>query len=379
MLLRWARRSEEYRAVMPVPVPPNYEGRGLVNLVAELEAVIRGDAPSPRLDADLAHVIGDAETHVLVLFDGLGAVQLSHPMAPDLAQALTGVVDAPFPSTTTVSLATVSTGLPPSQHGLIAYKMWMPDVEAIVNTIHMTTRWGEAVEGIDYETFLPAPNLWERLSRSGIEPIVVQPGNFERTPLTRTLYRGARFEGYWNPDEAVAATVDLAATSGRFVFLYVPHVDFAAHLSGQDSAEYAEAMGIANTIWRRLAAELPSKVSLIGTADHGHIDVEPTERSRFDDEEFEGGFVSEDGRVLFVHGDATSVLDKVDPDSVHVEASPEWWGPAPLNPRFPERIPDTIVFLPPRAVALSRHSNHRLMGYHGGVTTEEREVPILSR
>jgi hypothetical protein len=364
---------------MPQPAPPNYDGRGLVNLVAELEFAMTGNASSSRLEADLARAVRNASTHVLVLFDGLGAGQLSHPMAPDLAAASAGVLDAPFPSTTTVSLATLATGLPPSQHGLIAYKLWMPDVDVVVNTIHMTTRWGEPVPGIDYEAFLPAPNLWERLAEAGIEPIVVQPGNFERTPLTRALYRGARFEGYWNPDEAVAVTTDVAATSGRLVLLYVPHVDFAAHVSGQDSADYAEAMETANTIWRRLASELPADVGLIGTADHGHVDVAPEARSRFDDDEFKDCFVSEDGRVLFVHGDAAPVLEAVDPRSVRIDAHSRWWGPSPVHPQLSERAPDSMVFLPPATAALSRHSNNRLKGYHGGVTPAEREIPLLSR
>jgi hypothetical protein len=38
-----------------------------------------------------------------------------------------------------------------------------------------------------------------------------------------------------------------------------------------------------------------------------------------------------------------------------------------------------MVFLPPANAALSRHSNNRLNGYHGGVTPEEREIPLLSR
>jgi predicted AlkP superfamily pyrophosphatase or phosphodiesterase len=300
-------------------------------------------------------------------------------MATDLAAACRGVLDAPFPSTTTVSLATVATGLAPSQHGLIAYKMWMPDHDHVVNTIHMTTRWGESIDGIDYGSLLPTPNLWERLTGAGVEPIVVQPGNFERTPLTQTLYRGARFEGYWNPDEAVDVTLDVAAVDGRLVFLYVPHIDFAAHVAGQDSDDYAEAMRVASTIWRRLAEGLPTDVGLFGTADHGHVDVEPDARCRVDEDGFNNSFISEDGRVLFIHGDPTPIVDLIDPTSVRVEASAGWWGPEPVHPRFAERTPDSIVFLPPRTAMLSRHSNDRLIGYHGGVTAQEREIPLLSR
>jgi predicted AlkP superfamily pyrophosphatase or phosphodiesterase len=124
----------------------------------------------------------------------------------------------------------------------------MPDHDTILNTIHMTSAWGEMIPGLDLGGFLPAPNLWERLKAAGVEPIVVQPGNFAQTPLTRVLYRGARFEGYWSPDEAVEVTLDVSNQPGRLVFLYVPYVDYAAHISGQESTDYLEALTAANDI-----------------------------------------------------------------------------------------------------------------------------------
>ena len=50
--------------------------------------------------------------------------------------------------------------------------------------------------------------------------------------------------------------------------------------------------------------------------------------------------------------------------------------PGMVQPSFTTGEPD---ILPPDVVALSRHSNHRLIGYHGGVTSKEREVPLLRR
>jgi len=52
--------------------PPSYEGRGLVNLVAEIERRLTGTSPSPGTDRELSRLIPDADTYVLVLFDGLG-------------------------------------------------------------------------------------------------------------------------------------------------------------------------------------------------------------------------------------------------------------------------------------------------------------------
>ncbi|MCL1602157.1 MAG: alkaline phosphatase family protein, partial [Actinomycetia bacterium] len=159
-------------------VIPDYEGGGLVNLVAELEFRLTNESVSPRLNQALRDLPPDAESYVLVLFDGLGSHQLGHGSASNLAAANVGSIDAPFPYTTTVSLATVATGQPPSQHGILAYQLWMEEVGHVVNTIHMTTQWGEKVD-LDYEAILPSPNLWERLKARGVEPIAIQPGHFD--------------------------------------------------------------------------------------------------------------------------------------------------------------------------------------------------------
>jgi hypothetical protein len=100
---------------------PDYSGGSLVNLVAELERRLIGSSPSPGLHPPLAEAIPESDSYVLVLFDGLGVGQLDHPAAADLRDSLVAPIDAPFPSTTTVSLATVATALPPSQHRLHGY------------------------------------------------------------------------------------------------------------------------------------------------------------------------------------------------------------------------------------------------------------------
>jgi len=357
--------------------PPSYDSHGLSNLAAELEFRLTGTAVSPRLNPGLGSRIPDADTYVLALFDGLGTHQLGHRLATDLADAVVGTMDAPFPSTTTVSLATVSTGLPPSQHGLIAYKMWMPEHQTVVNTIHMTTRSGEPVD-VGVDALLPAPNLWERLASSGLEPIVVQPGNFHQTSLTRTLYRGARFEGYWDLDEAVEVVVDVARTAGRLVFVYVPHVDFAAHTSGQESEEYAEALRNVNRFWVSLSARLSQDAALIGTADHGHVDIPEIAKSTVHNSDLTEPFISEDGRVLFVHGSGAALATEYGGISIDASEQP-WWGPKPHHPAFAERRPTDIVFLPPGTAVFDDRSNTRLVGYHGSLESVEREIPLLAR
>jgi hypothetical protein len=78
-------------------VVPNYEGKSLINLVAELEHRLTGASVAPRLADDLSQQIPEAETYVLVLFDGLGTHQLDHGAASDLAISQRATIDAPFP------------------------------------------------------------------------------------------------------------------------------------------------------------------------------------------------------------------------------------------------------------------------------------------
>ena len=359
-------------------VIPDYEGGSLVNLVAELEFRLTGESVAPRLHQALRDLLPDAESYVLVLFDGLGSHQLNHGSASNLAAAYVGSIDAPFPYTTTVSLATVATGQPPSQHGILAYQLWMEEVGHVVNTIHMTTQWGEKVD-LDYETILPSPNLWERLKTRGVEPIAIQPGHFDRTPLTRTLYRGASFEPYWTEQEAVELTVQAASEPERLVFLYIPHVDFAAHVAGQKSTEYGDAMDIVNTVWRQLADRLPPSVTLLGTADHGHVDISEDRKVRLPDSAGDDRILYGVERAMFVKGSGESLADGIPAEWVARTDLPELWGPGPMHDSFEARVPDGILFAHDGHAVFHKHSNDRLVGYHGGLMPEEREIPLLVR
>jgi len=349
-----------------------------VNLIAELEYRATGSSSFPRLTNVALPPAGDTQSTVLILFDGLGSHQLAHPGALDLASGHIGSIDAPFPTTTTVSLATVATGLPPSQHGLIAYQLWNPAVGQVVNTIHMTTMWGDRIDQ-RHEDFLPGPTLWQRMALSGIEAVTIQPENFDRTPLTRALYRGASFVPYTSIREAVERTVAATSAPGRFVFLYIPHVDFAAHIAGQRSTEYDTAIGEANSVWAGLTAELPPDVLLVGTADHGHIDIAEENKARLSKSDEDGLILYGDARALFVRGDGERLAAGLPATWVPYSGLEGLWGPGPMHESFDERRPDGIIFADDGYAIFHSRSNDRLIGHHGGLTPEEQRIPVLVR
>ncbi len=347
----------------------------MVNVVAELERRLTGSSPSPPLHPGLAAAIPAAGGYVLVMFDGLGDAQLDHPAAAPLRAARRAVVDAAFPTTTTTNLASVATGLPPSQHGLLGYQLWLPELDQVVSTIKWTTPWGEPVT-YPFDSMLPAPNLWERLQTAGIEPVTVQPANFAGTPLSRVLYRGCRWESAYTVDDLVGATRAVAG-AGRLVFTYVPHVDFAAHTYGQASTRYDDAVGVAAGVWEQLARMLGREVGLVGIADHGHVDFPPDRQHRIPKPAHERRVFYGDGRVMFVTGDGARLAETLPARWVPRADMVEWWGPGPRHPAFGDRAPDGVLVADEGWLLLHRWSDDRLVGNHGGLTPAERCVPLL--
>lgn len=355
---------------------PDYTGGGLVNLVAELERRLTGVALHPGLNSELGDRVPDADSYVFVLFDGLGDHQLDHPQAEPFRRDRVGAIDSPFPATTTVSMATIATGTTPAEHGILGYQLWMPELGEVVNTIKWTTLWGSPLD-VDTTDVLPAPNLWERLRAASREPISLQPWGFHDSPMSRMLYRGARFEPWGSEREAVDAALDLAATAGRLVFLYVPHVDFAAHVTGQQDPEYAEAMAIAADMWDRLARSLPKGSALVGTADHGHVDIPLERQIRIDKaDEVDRSFYG-DVRAVFVRGDGDSIAARYPVSWIPRADMEHWWGPGDPHPAFDDRAPDGILVADDGHALLHRHADERLIGQHGAPTDAELRIPVL--
>ena len=347
--------------------------------MAEVEARLIGTAPAERLTRDLASTIPEAGSIVLVLFDGLGNAQLGHPGSAVFRQARQGTLDAPFPTTTTVSLSTIATGTSPCTHGVIAHLSWLPEVGRVVNTLKWVDLSGAPV---DYPThrLLPSPNLWERLAEGRIRAVTVQPAGFASTPLTAALYRGAEFVGAGSPEEVVDRTVEAAAVEGTLVFTYVPQVDFAAHVFGPDAPEYDEAMAIAAGVWSGIAGRLPAGAIMIGTADHGVAAIPESGKILIRNPVYHPLDFWGDPRAVMVRG-SRRLIRRLVAETGALLVEPEqflpWLGPGPRHKELERRLPDAILLAPVGKVILPPGFDKRLVGYHGGLTSEEVAVPLL--
>lgn len=138
---------------------PRYDGRSLLNLPASICAMFGAslDGLAPALDAAvLPPTLLDGVRDVLLLVvDGLGRWQLDGviddrevpTLAALAARAASGdqrvslaTITSVFPSATMPALATLNTAVPPAQHGLIGWTVFLEELGEVVEL----ARWGPA-------------------------------------------------------------------------------------------------------------------------------------------------------------------------------------------------------------------------------------------
>src|SRR5688572_22057541 len=97
---------------------PDYQGACITNVVPALLHLDDAPSwvPSPAIDADRV---------VLLVIDGLGWNQLQERrhLVPTLAGLAGGPITTVAPSTTATALTSISTGMPPGEHGVMGYRI----------------------------------------------------------------------------------------------------------------------------------------------------------------------------------------------------------------------------------------------------------------
>lgn len=341
--------------------------------MAEIELRLTGSAGFRGLtDGGL---VPEAPTYVLVLFDGLGVAQLGHPSGSRLDSDRAAVLEAPFPTTTSVSLATVATAMPPSRHGVVSHLMLLPELDRVVNSLKWVDLAGAPVSH-SFADVLPRPNLWERLRLAGVEPVTVQFGGFTGTPLSRLLYRGTRFEGAWDLEDMAEATVQLASVERRLVFTYFPAVDVAGHVSGLESEEFAAAMTQASWLWDRIAASLPPATALLGTADHGLAAFPDANKMLVDRGDYPGLRFAGDTRGVQLWGDGTDMERLAAVTGGVLDDPVRLVGPDPTDTAR-SRLGERVLLPPDHLAVIPGGFDRRLASYHGGLSRAEVEIPLL--
>jgi Type I phosphodiesterase / nucleotide pyrophosphatase len=338
----------------------------------------------------LAQGIPGVREVVVLLVDGLGDDQLRdhRELTPVLSGELRdlGGLVAPFPSTTSVSLTSFGTGLPPGQHGIVSTSFRLEDG----STLSPLT-WAQQPNPIATQ---PEPTVFERAEAAGVVVTTAAPPQFAGSGLTRAALRGGTYQGAASIADRARVVRDSlmqARDTGRpaLTYVYWPHLDKAGHVHGVDSAPYRAALQQVDLLVETVAGALTRDAALLVTADHGLVDVPDECRVDLESEPLLRVGVERilgeprERQVYCQPGQASDVADRwsrVLGDRAQVLHREQVVGLlGPVDDWHLDRIGDVVAIAEGSWALVSDRVDSlvsSLRGQHGGLTAAEVNLPL---
>lgn len=330
----------------------------------------------------------------LLLIDGLGSELLAaHPEdAPFLASLSdAGPLTVGFPSSTAISLASLTTGLTPGAHGIMATLLRVSD-EVVMNTLRWTgAKSVDLREAFPPETVQPAPTLFERAVAAGVGVTRVSNAEFDGSGLTRAIQRGGAFTGVLAFGDLAAGMLTAFSAPGRqLVYGYHSHLDTMGHVYGPGSLQWRLQLRQVDRLVETVASMLPPDALLAVTGDHGMVTMTTT----FDADthpDLQAGVrqLSGEPRARHVHVDPGAAEDvlatwqEVLGDAAWTLSREQaidegWFGP--VASQFADRIGDVVAAARDNAGVIRSQGEKFLSGLpgqHGSLSSAEQLVPLL--
>jgi len=388
-------------AAPPPPIPlPRYGEAAIADLVPGLLHAAGAAGFADTLGVEPVRAV------CLLVIDGLGWELLRDhaAQAPFLSGAAGRPLTAGFPSTTAASLASLGTGRPPGEHGLVGYTMLLPGESTPINNLSWAP-YGVAPAGLAPDEELirravpervqPEPTAFERAVAGGVGVTLIGPRQHAQSGLTRAVLRGGRYRSAFTLADLVAlAGAALDEPGPQFVYAYNPDLDLVGHIRGVGSEAWRLQLAAVDRAAAALAERLPPGTLLAVTGDHGMVDVAPEDRVDVGDVPalLEGVQVlGGEARARHVYtqpGGAADVLAAwraVLGNRMWVVSRDEaiaagWFGPM-VSERIRPRIGDVVAAAYGRVGVMQRAvdpAHARLIGHHGSMTAREQLVPLIT-
>ena len=377
---------------------PDYQGGGIVNLMATLLAARGGHASVPGLNALPAAALVGARHIVLLVLDGLGSHWLTrHGAGSKLAADRIAEMTSVFPPTTASAITTYLTGDAPQQHGLTGWFTWFRELGCVMTVLPGTPRYGGvgyAQAGVDLAALLGNRSIFDRMATPSV---AVSPAHIARSDFNLTHLGPADLVPYEGLKQMFrrAARAIRRAREPSYFYLYWPGLDGIGHEHGIESVQAKTHFRTIDEHYARFLSDIAgTDAAVLVSADHGHLDCRPEDVVHLADHPDLA-----DCLVLPLCGEPRAAFCYVCPDRVDTFGSycrdvlgehfdlfrsrdlldAGLFGTGVPHPRLHQRIGDYTLLARGRAVIrdqLPTEKDAGQIGVHGGLSPEELYVPL---
>ena len=387
---------------------PDYGGYSIAG-IAELVRALYGLDYSATELTQLANGFDNYERIVLLVLDGLGyrrfqtlAKRVPQSMLCRLAARgkllpLTSV----YPCTTTTALCSLSTGMPPAEHGMIGYRLYLRETGTVTNMIRFSVLGNDRPEaafamGLDPAGLLPGPTLHQQLTSAGIITHSVLASYIAHSGLSKALYQGSgSIHSALTFSDMLAQTRQVLEQSDgpTFMSLYWSTLDSIGHVRGPHTETYDAEFSVINEAIEQAWEGRLKDTLLLVTADHGFVPMQADEyldpNSLFDAKNRLVRLPVGEPRASYLfsqESERQGIKDTFDNDradglicvTAQEMLESELLGSGAIHPELQARMGDLAVLSTGNAGLYHDYPDGaRLRGMHGGLTEDEMLVPFI--
>ena len=377
---------------------PDYQGSSIANLMQTLASVRGGDVGLyPPLEGLDAQPLVNARNVVMLVIDGLGYEYLSQYPDSHLYKHLHSKIMAVAPPTTTASVSTYLTGLAPQQHGLTGWFTYLRELGSVVTILPWVLRAGGPQLGESGRAATELLNLPSFFDRLAVDTYSVMPDFLQGSEFNRMVSGQASLVPYATFQQCFDEIARLCRnTRKKYVYAYWAGFDMLAHGFGVGSGQVASHFFELDQAFEKLVDQLAgSDTTLLVSADHGFIDAPPEKRIDLSDHpelkaclqvplcgepRLAYCYVRRDMRPRFedyveqnFSGIAQLYLSQ---DLVNENL----YGLGEAHPELAHRTGDYTLVMQGNHVmidSLPGDTTPQLVGYHGGLSSQEIYVPLI--
>jgi len=270
---------------------PEYRERSIVNLSNFVLKFFRCPTRYPSLEIkDKIKNPENKKKMIMFVIDAIGweNLQESASQSPSLREDLSifeqEILTSVFPTTTTAALTSYCTALPPLEHGMLGYTLFLTDYSSLVNMIMLAPpdfeRDSLIPRGLNPLKFLNIPTIFETLQGNGVKCWTITSDLFSESGLTKMHHKGSSkrtYSGMLEMFYQLLRTIE-EEDSRTFIFVYWGLTDTDGHHWGTQSRPY---QGGIEYLFRMLRREVIDRLSqeqlkhtvFLLSSDHGQIDT----------------------------------------------------------------------------------------------------------
>ncbi len=369
---------------------PNYKKNNIVNIASSISKMLGNSTGYESYDIDLAKY----KKVVLIVVDGLG---YNYLLKKDsfLKTHLVDRLEGAFPLTTAASNTVFSFGVPPQQHGLTGWFVFLKEISTITTVLPFMERYygtDLSLRGFSIENIIGVKPITENTARKCYK---ILDSAYSHSPFSLAASKGAEIFGV-KPLEGVFSKLEelVSKDESSYTHVYIGDFDSSAHEYGINSSKTYEVFEKIDKFIENISTKIKDTLIVV-TADHGFLDTKVDKTICLNDypEIYDCLSIplSGDSRIAYCYVKSglemkfLSLVNKYLGDYVHIFKSDSmidnnWFGLGEPHPMLKHRVGDYTLLSKGEYIIydnLGNENQKQVIGHHSGISDDEVFVPLI--